>query len=179
MTPEAYVAWEEQQLDRHEYDDGVVTAMSGGTHKHARVGTNLIILLGQALVGASCEVLGPDMRIAVAPKRYVYPDLSAVCGLPEFLDVRETILTNPTLVVEVLSPSTALKDRGDKFEAYRAVASIQEVVFVEPERRAVEVYRRGAPWTLHEPDADGTVALVSVGAAVSLNAIYAGTGVAA
>lgn len=178
MTPEAYFEWEEQQVDRHEYDNGVVTAMPGGTRKHSRVGTNLIVLLSQAVDGTTCQVHGPDLRIAVAPRRFVYPDVSVVCGDESFLDTRETTLVNPTLVVEVLSPSTALKDRGDKFEAYRAVDSIQEVVFVEPERRAVEVYRRGTPWTLHDP-ADGTVTLASVGAALGLEAIYAETGVAA
>lgn len=177
MTPEAYFEWEEQQDERHEYMDGEVIAMSGGTRTHSRLATNLIILLGEATRGTTCQVHGPDMRVAMSPRRYVYPDLSVVCGEEVFVDARETTLANPTVVVEVLSPSTALKDRGSKFEAYRAVEAVQEVVFVEPDRRGVEVYRRGAPWTLHEPDAEGTVALASIGATVTLDAIYAGTGV--
>ncbi len=177
MSPEEFFEWEEHQLERHEYYDGLTAALSRGTVGHSRIATNLIIQLGISLSGSLCQVHGPDMRIAVGPKRFVYPDLSVVCGDLEFVDARRTTLVNPTVVVEVLSPSTALHDKGSKFEAYRGVESLQEVVFVDPARRAVEVYRRGAPWTLHEPEA-GDVVLASVDARVALEAIYAGTDVA-
>ena len=116
------------------------------------------------------------MRVATGPRRFLYPDLSVVCGEETFADARETTLTNPTLVVEVLSPSTALHDLGSTFEAYRGLDSVQEVVFVEPGRRSVTVHRRGTPWTLH--DAGETVTLASAGVTLAVEAIYAGTGVA-
>ena len=177
MSPEAFFAWEETQDVRHEYVDGRLTAIPVGTRIHSRLGTNLVVLLGETLRGTPCQVHGPDMRVAVTPTRFVYPDLSVVCGDETFFDARETTLANPTLVVEVLSPSTALADRGSKFEAYRGVASLREVVFVEPGRQSVEVYRRGAPWTLHEAE-NGVVALDSVGVSLEVAAVYAGTGVA-
>ena len=178
MTPEAFFEWEEQQDVCHAYADGVVTAMPGGTHDHSRIATNLIGILYRSLDGTACQVHGPDMRVAVTPTRFVYPDLSVACGALSFLDPRRTTLLNPTLVVEVLSPSTALADRGSTFEAYRGMPSVQEVVFVEPARQSVEVYRRGAPWTLHEPE-NGTVTLASVGVSVEVAAAYAGMAVAA
>lgn len=144
--------WEEQQTARHEYDHGHILTMSGGTRVHSRLATNLIGLLGEALRGTSCQVHGPDMRVATGPRRFLYPDLSVVCGDETFADACETTLTNPTLVVEVLSPSTALHDLGSKLanaglrlEAYRGLDSVQEVVFVEPGRRRVMVYGRGTP----------------------------------
>ena len=176
MSPEAFFEWEEQQNVRHEYRDGRLIAMPGETRIHSRIATNLIVLLGEALRGTECQVHGPDMRVAVTPTRFFYPDLSAICRPEAFVDERQTTLANPTLVVEVLSKSTGVYDRGDKFEAYRGVASVQDVVFVETGRRAVEVYRRGAPWTLHEAE-NGVVALASVGVSVEVAAVYAGTGV--
>ena len=178
MSPEAFFEWEEQQTVRHEYADGTVVAMPGGTRIHSRLATNLILLLGEALRSTPCQVHGPDMRVSLTPVRFVYPDLSVSCGEEAFFDARQTTLLNPTLVVEVLSPSTALGDRGGKFEAYRGIASLQEIVFVEPGRQSVEVYRRGAPWTLHEPEA-GRVTLASVGVSVEVAAVYAGTGIEA
>ena len=152
--------------------------MLGGTRIHSRLAINLIILLGEALRGTACQVHGPDMRVSLTPVRFVYPELSVSCGEEAFFDTRETTLLNPTLVVEVLSPSTALGDRGSKFEAYRRIASLQEIVFVEPGRQSVEVYRRGAPWTLHEPEV-GMLQLASVGVSVEVAAVYAGTGIEA
>ena len=177
MSPEAFSEWEEQQTVRHEYADGTVVAMPGGTRIHSRLATNLILLLGEALRSTPCQVHGPDMRVAVTPTRFVYPDLSVVCDDEVFFDARQTTLANPTLVVDVLSPSTALADRGGTFEAYCGVAWLREIVFVEPGRQSVGVYRRGAPWTLHEAEA-GVVALDSVGVSVEVAALYAGTGVA-
>ncbi|MDX1532094.1 MAG: Uma2 family endonuclease [Rhodothermales bacterium] len=181
MTPEEYFEWEQTQEVRHEYYEGEVFAMSGATHHHALITANLIVALGTALRGSGCRVLSSDMRVQLAEGvRYTYPDLSVVCGEPAFADDRELTLLNPTLLVEVLSPSTAEYDRGDKFAAYRRLPSLREVVFVEQERRSIEVFRRGdeGRWTLYELEG-GAVALASVGATLRAEEVYDGVDFAA
>lgn len=179
LTPDEYFAWEETQEEKHDYVHGEVFSMSGATRTHTRLATNLVIQLGIRFQGTECEVFGEGMRIQVEPDgRYTYPDVSAVCGAQAFLDAKETTLTNPTLVVEVLSESTEAYDRGEKLDAYRTVASLREIVLVRQDRRAVQVYRRESAtrWTLDEVSDDAVLALASVGAEVAMDDLYAGTG---
>jgi len=177
LTPEEYIDWEATQEERHEYIDGEVFAMSGASRTHNDIALNLAVALRLSFRGTECAVFGSDMRVQIeAGGRYTYPDLSAACGALTFADARETTLTNPALVVEVLSPSTEAYDRGEKLAAFRTVPSIREIVLIRQDRRAVEVYRRdgGTRWTL-EDLAEGTLALASVGVDVGLDELYAGT----
>ena len=176
LTPEEYFAWEETQEEKHDYIHGEVFPMSGVTVTHHDIALNLAVALRLAFRDTTCSVYTSDMRAQVEPGgRYTYPDLSAVCGETTFLDAKKTTLTNPTLVVEVLSDSTEAYDRGDKLDVYRTVPSIREIVLVRQDRRAVQVWRReGARWTV-EDVTEGTLALASVGAEVTMDDLYAGT----
>ena len=124
-----YFALEEHATDRHEYHDGEILAMSGGTYRHSRINTNLLVAFGTRLRNSPCEPLDSNMRIRILGRAsYVYPDISIVCGGPEFDvdDPNQTTITNPRIVVEVLSDSTERFDRGRKFDLYRQAPSLQE-----------------------------------------------------
>jgi Uma2 family endonuclease len=138
-----YVRFEERSQTRHEYHDGLILAMSGGSYEHALIATNVNRAIGNRLVGKPCRVLDANMRVAT-PRRMVYPDGSIVCGPPRF-DPRDPTgqsLTNPRAVIEVLSPSTERYDRGDKFDEYRGVASLEEYVLVYQGEPRVECFAR-------------------------------------
>ncbi len=177
FTPEEYFDWEETQEEKHDYVYGEVFAMSGSTEPHNIIAGNFFVALHRAFAGTDCTVYNEGMRVQVEKNgRYTYPDVSAVCGDRAFSTPRRTPLTNPSLIVEVLSDRTEGYDRGDKLAAYRGVPSIQEIVLVRQDRRAVEVYRREgeARWTA-EDLSEGPLALASVNAEVSFDELYAGT----
>ena len=175
-TPEAYLAWEEKQTDRHEFYQGEVFVMPGGTYRHALITMNVGGELRDALRQTDCHVLSGDMRINVtANGLFTYPDVSVVCGEPRFLNDRETTLLNPTLLVEVLSDSTEAYDRGNKFKLYRGLDSLREYLLVSQQTRSVEVFRRDdAGWRIVEPDGEGRVVLTSIGAELDVAAVYTG-----
>lgn len=173
LTPDEYVAWEERQDIRHEYAFGEVFPMPGGTFAHFLIISNLAFALRVALAGRAAFVLADGMRLQIHGDRYVYPDVSVILGEPAFRDDRRTTLTNPTLVAEVLSRSTAAYDRGEKLALYGSVASIQEVVLVDAEARRVEVARRTeGGWDVGAAATDGEVRLESLGVAVALTDVY-------
>jgi len=113
MTPEEYLAFERTSEQKHEYADGEIFAMSGGTREHSLVGQNVAGELRNALLERPCEVPGSDLKIAVlATSRYFYPDVFVVCGEPRFADDQRDSVVNPRVIVEVLSDSTERYDRG-------------------------------------------------------------------
>ena len=124
MTVEEYFAFDEASEYKNEYIDGEVYPMTGGTAYHAEIMLNVGFALGLRLRGGDFHFYSSAMRIRVSPARYLYPDLSVVCGDPE-LDERALNLFNPTLVAEVLSPATADKDRGFKRDLYQSIPSLQ------------------------------------------------------
>lgn len=175
LTPDEYLAWEPTQEVRHEFHYGEVYPMPGGTSAHAELIAQLIIALGIAIRGTDCTVRSEAMRVQIGDDHYVYPDLTVTCGEAAFARGGRTSLLNPALVVEVLSPSTRSYDLGEKFELYRSVDSVQEVLFVDSERRQADVGRRTAEgWILSGPLAAGTLALASVGVSLDLDALYDG-----
>ena len=179
LTPEEYFAWEETQEEKHEYIHGEVFAMSGATREHIDIAGNFYVALRLAFRRTECAAFTSDMRVQVEPDgRYTYPDLSAVCGEAAFLDQRKTTLTNPALVVEVLSDSTETYDKGAKLDAYRGVPSVREIVLVRQDRRAVSAYRREGDgrWTIEDLGGAALLALQSVGVDVPLDDLYEGTG---
>ena len=154
--------------------------MSGATREHIDITGNLYVALRLAFPGDG--VLGVPERHA-SPGRagravHVPPTSSALCDEAAFLDQRKRRLTNPALVVEVLSDSTEAYDRGKKLDAYREVPSVQEVVLVRQDRRAVSAYRRedDGRWTIEDLGGAATLALPSVGVDVTLDDLYEGTG---
>lgn len=143
-TPEEYLALEEQAEYRSEYDNGEITAMSGGSFKHAQITANLGRNIGNKISG-DCSTLTTDMRVQVENyRKFYYPDVLVICGKPAFYEKRNDTVVNPVLIVEVLSDSTESKDRGEKMLAYRTLNSLREYVLVSQDRPIVEQYTKTA-----------------------------------
>jgi Uma2 family endonuclease len=170
-----YLAAERASATKHELWAGEVFAMAGASYAHNMIVTNLARELSLALRDRPCDVLPSDMKVFVPSKAgFVYPDLSVVCGQPQFHDEERDVLLNPTLVVEVLSDGTERFDRGDKFAGYRSVPSVRQVVFVSQHERRVDIYTRdaGGRWLFDEVTGEGLVALEAVGCELPLAELY-------
>lgn len=178
LTAEEYLAAERRAETKCEFLGGEIFAMSGGAHAHSAIATNLTIALGVALRGKGCRPLNSDMRLKVeATGLYAYPDLQVVCGQPLFEDESSDTLLNPTVIVEVLSPSTAAWDRGKKFWHYRHLDSLTHYVLVASDQPLVEVYTRqpNGGWLLAAHDTTAaTVTLSALDVSVALADIYSG-----
>ena len=163
FTAADYLAWEPAQLDRHEFLDGEVFAMAGAEDRHVTVASNLYIALRQHLSGSPCRTFMSDMRLQVAAANcYFYPDILVTCSA---LDLASAMVkTEPKLIAEVLSPSTAAYDMGVKFSHYRSLASLEEYVLIDLDTRSTDCYRKGADglWVLHPFARGETVSLASV-----------------
>lgn len=148
-TPEEYFAREAVAVNRHEFHDGDILEMAGASYAHSKIALNIAGELRSRLRGTSCEALDSNIRIMVPSRlRYVYPDVTVVCGGPQFdpRDSNQCTITNPRLVIEVLSDSTESYDRGAKFDLYRQVRSVEEYVLVSQHQAVVESF-------FHQPDA--------------------------
>ena len=175
FTHEEFLDREQESRFRHEFHNGRIEMMAGGSHAHSIIGTNCSGELRNALQGRDCEVHGEALmiRIAAADKS-TYPDAMVICGEPVFTDNRKLVVTNPLVIVEVLSPATEAYDRGEKFAAYQLLPSLQEYVLVSQETPLVEVYRRTVSgWTKFEfPGLEATITLQSLGVTLPASAIY-------
>lgn len=174
MTEADYLAFERASPEKHEYVDGEVFAMSGGTGDHAAVAANLIRELGNAVFGRGCRVLTSDMRIKIpgAP-RYVYPDASVVCTQPEYTDETRDTLTNPQVVVEVLSESTEAYDRGEKFESYQTIASLGCYVIASQTKARLEVFtRQDGGWLLRSYGPGEQAVLATLDCSINVDRVY-------
>ncbi len=152
-TPAEYLKFEEASETKHEYRKGIISEMVGASPNHNRITMDFSIAMGDALKHQACEVFGSDMRVQVKQTGlYTYPDLTVVCGEPDFAKGRTATLLNPTLIVEVLSASTREYDRGEKFDLYRPLKSLQAYVLVDSEAPAVDYFQRQAngTWKLSE-----------------------------
>lgn len=175
MTAEAYLLWESQQEMRHEYFDGEIFAMSGGTLSHNDLAINVLSLLRPTVRANGCRINMSDAKVNVTRlNAYFYPDLVVSCHPTDL--TAQNALTEPALIVEVLSPSTRDYDRGDKFKSYQALSSLQEYVLIDSDRIAVEYFRRGEGrmWLYTRYEAGETLELQSLGIEVSVDAIYEG-----
>ena len=174
LTAADYLAWEPAQLDRHEYIDGEVFAMAGAEDRHVTVSMNLAFALRQHLSGSPCRTCMSDMRLHVADANgYFYPDVLVTCSA---LDLASPMVkTEPRLIAEVLSPSTAAYDRGLKFSHYRRIASLEEYVLIDLDTRSTDCYRKGADglWVLHPFARGETVVLASVALELSAAQLFA------
>ena len=173
FTPEEYFAWEAQQLERHEYMDGEVYAMSGGTIDRGDIAGNFLSLLKIHMRGRGCKTLNSDCRVSiVGSTKYVYPDISATCD--ERDKATPQYITYPCLIIEVLSPSTEAYDRGNKFKMYRQNPSLQEYVLVSTDAVEIELFRKidGDNWKIINDRAGDIVELKSVNLTVSIEQIY-------
>jgi Uma2 family endonuclease len=176
LSPEEYLDIERKAEFRSEYYRGEMFAMSGGSLRHDRIASQLTFLLIQHLRGQKCEAFTANMRVLAAPAGlYTYPDLSVACEEPQFADAFVDTLTNPGLLVEILSPSTEDYDRGKKAKLYRGIASLQELVFIAQDRYEVELYRRQADgsWSFYEAEGlEASIPLTSIGYILSLRDLY-------
>lgn len=150
-----YLAVERDSIDeKHEYVAGRVYAMTEASYNHNLIVANLTAELHDRLKGRPCAALANDMRVRIETTNACkYPDIIALCEEPRFYDGRKDVLTNPTLLFEVLSPSTEAYDRGAKFAIYRALPSLQEYVLIAQDRLSVEVFGRQQDdrWLLTAP----------------------------
>jgi Uma2 family endonuclease len=183
FTLDEYFAWEEQQEVKHEYFEGEVYAMSGGTQNHSRVGGRLFSLVDLHLDNSECVVLTSDARVKIQEsEKYVYPDVSVTCDERD----RETpqFITHPCLIVEVLSPSTVRAasafaeayDRGDKFELYRRSTSLREYALVSADKIAIDLHRKDDlnRWQSIYFRAGDTVELESINLTFPIERVYRG-----
>ena len=168
---------ERDALLKHQYYDGYISAMAGGSPEHNRIALNFVRKLGNQLEDRECEAFASDTRLYVSSAGlYTYPDVMAVCGESLFQEIEgvESLL-NPTTIVEVLSPTTESYDRVAKFALYRQLPSLKEYVLVSLDRVLVERYaRQGDDWVLSEfRSLADTLQLRSIDCAISLHEIYA------
>jgi Uma2 family endonuclease len=155
---DAYLAWEAQQPEKHEYLAGEAFAMVDAPREHVVVALNLAAVFKQRLRGGPCQAYVSDLKLRVeAADAFFCPDVVVSCELRDH--AADQFIEHPILIVEVLSESTAAFDRGDKFAAYRSLASLQEYVLVDIPSRRVESFRRtaGPDWLFHEhrPEVEG------------------------
>lgn len=173
---EDYVDLEVGSPIKHEFLDGQVWAMSGGSPDHAAIAGTIIGLLRQGLAGKRYRVFASDLRVRVTSTGLgTYPDASVICGSVALdpADARGHTATNPTVLVEVLSPSTAGYDRGEKLAHYQSVESVREVILVAHDEQRVDLWRRvGDHWTQLTFRPGESVALESVGCALPVADIY-------
>ncbi len=178
LTVEEYLEQERRAEIKSEYLDGEVFAMTGASRAHNLIATNLVASLHTALRGRGCEIYSSDMRVQVSTTGlFTYPDVVVVCGEPEFLDAEVDTLLNPSLIVEVLSKSTADYDRGGKFEHYRALPSLREYLVLAQDRVHAEhwVRQEGGRWLLAETgDPAAVLGLEAIGCELPLGAVYEG-----
>ena len=174
FTPEEYINQERKALHKSEYLNGQVLAMSGASRVHSLITGNIFNRLYNQLVESDCEVHSSDMRVRPSSVAYFYPDVVVACGESSFEDNFSDTLLNPIVIVEVLSPSTAIYDRGEKFDHYRQLASLQDYILVSQNRVRVERYcRQNRQWEYTEFRAlEDVLPLPSIGCKIAVQDIY-------
>ncbi|MGC2412455.1 MAG: Uma2 family endonuclease [Stellaceae bacterium] len=172
MCLEEFLEWERKQRKRHEFADGVITLMTGASAAHVRIAGNIAFALRQRLRGTGCEAFGSDMKV-IANGTVRYPDISVTCRP---LNDRDDRITEPVVVIEVLSPTTERTDRGRKKFDYIATSSIRQYAIVEQDSRRVDLYTRAeAGWTNEVVTGDAALNLSSIAVVLSLDTIYEDT----
>lgn len=179
MTPEAYLELERSSLTiKHEYFDGEVFDMTGAKKNHILINANITRELGNRFrtENATCKVLPNDMRVKIESKGgYVYPDIAIACGELQFEDNQLDTLTNPIVIIEILSDTTELYDRTEKFACYRAIPTLQDYILVSQKKCHVEQFTRqeGRTWKMvYYDDIKQSIQIESVGCEVPLSEIY-------
>ncbi len=175
-TVEQYLDMERASEEKHEFLDGEIYLISGASRNHNAIQVAGTATLYQQLRKRPCFVFGSDMRVKVnATGMYTYPDFSLGCGEAQIEDEHQDTLLNPTVIVEILSPSTERYDRGKKFQHYRSLELLREYVLIAQDSPRVERYTRQADnqWLLADAvGLDATLTLDSIGAALALADVY-------
>ncbi|MDZ4765255.1 MAG: Uma2 family endonuclease [Chloroflexota bacterium] len=174
-TVKEYLAFMRESEYKYDYIDGQIYMMAGGRPAHNQISANVGITLGGQLQQNPCIIYSSDQAVRAAKDRYFYPDLTIICGDPQFDPLDENVLINPTLLVEVLSPSTESYDRGEKAAVYRQIPSLQHYIFVTPYAAHIEVYARQAngKWEVSDVDGlDAAFAPPAIGDTLTLADVY-------
>jgi Uma2 family endonuclease len=176
FSVEDYLTLEEAAEYKSEYIDGQIIPVAGGSTNHNQIALNFSSELNFAFKRLDYRVFMGDVRLWIPQKRiFTYPDVMVVAGEPEYFNNRTDTITNPSVIIEVLSKSTQSYDKGEKFDAYRTIATFQEYVLIDQNRIYIEQYSKTAKkqWTLYEHDEeDETISLTSVEFQISLTDIY-------
>jgi Uma2 family endonuclease len=175
VTPADYLAAERKSAQKSEYINGHVYAMAGASRVHNLIALNTASELRAQLRGRPCEAYVNDMRVKVERTgMYTYPDVIGLCEEPRFEDENVDTLLNPTVIIEVLSPSTERYDRGEKFAHYRRLESLREYVLIAQDIRRIDHYRRdGDTWVLTEvSEPESALVISSISCTLQLSDIY-------
>lgn len=173
MSIAEFLAWEEHQLERHELYLGETFAMVGGTARHNRVILNLASRIGDHLDGTPCQVFAENMKVQIA-EGVLYPDVMVTCGKADAGD--EQTVTDPKLIIEVLSPSTKGYDKRDKFILYRSLASLREYALIDPAKRQIEVFTlaEAGTWSLTDQTTADMLTLTSIDCTLPMDLVFKG-----
>ena len=175
LTPEEYLTFERKATTKHEYFAGEIVAMSGASFAHNFTTGDIFGELRAQLQGGKCKAATSDMRVKVSKTgSYFYPDVVVFCGEPQAEDNRSDTLLNPTVIIEVLSPSTEARDRGEKFWHYQQLVSLQEYILVSQNQVCVEHnFREGTYWLRTEfRELEDIMLLTSIECKLCLRDIY-------
>lgn len=175
LTAAEYLEWERAQPGKHEYHLGEIFAMSGGSPRHNFLSSAVAAELRAGLRGEGCHVLSSDQRISAKQgERYVYADAVVVCGGFQAEPGTTDVLTNPKVVVEVLSKSTAAYDRGEKWDSYQRLPSLSDYLLVSQTAKQIEHYQREADGSWRYRLLEGGAVTLTGGAVLSIEAVYEG-----
>ncbi|MBK8626855.1 MAG: Uma2 family endonuclease [Saprospiraceae bacterium] len=177
ISAEQYLETERIALEKHEYYQGEIFAMSGASFRHNQIFKNTYIKLGMKLAGKPCQPYGSDLRIHIPSNTlYTYPDISIICGKPEMTDTIKDTITNPSVIIEILSKSTYDYDKGQKFTLYRDIESLKEYILIDSISVRVEHYSKNedGSWTLKDyRTIDDKVIIETIASDLLLSDIYA------
>jgi Uma2 family endonuclease len=172
MTEAEYLQFEQDSDTKHEFVKGEIIAMTGASWNHSVICFNIGTTLNNQLAGKDCTVVGGDMRLKVTSKlSYRYPDVMVICGQPDFVDSRVDTISNPKVIIEVLSGATALIDRNEKLREYRQVETVEEYLLVSQNEARIERFMRTDTDTWIYTDTVGlekTIDLPSIGCVLAL-----------
>lgn len=179
LTPEEYLEWESTALQKHEYYRGELFAMAGASVRHNVIAKNLMIGIGMRLQGKQCQPYGSDLRIHIPENTlFTYPDISIICRDVIEEETSDDYTIEPTVIIEILSPSTKGYDRGEKFRLYRDIPTLKAYILIDSESIAIEAFRINASghWELEDyKSLNEVLAIPVVDLAIPLHDIYEGT----
>ncbi len=180
ISPNEYLEMERASDEKHEYFDGQVYLMSGASLKHAKIAMNLAIEIGSYLKEKKCKALAETMRVTTKAKdAYMYPDLLIYCDKEELEDDKFDTLLNPSVIVEILSPSTRSIDKGRKFLYYQGISSLKEYFMIDTLKQRVYIAKKQAngKWAFENTVEEGSIFIETIQFNLPLTDIYKGTGI--
>lgn len=175
MTEEEYLAFDRASDEKHEYLDGHIYAMAGASIAHGDIIWNTSSLFYNQMSGGPCRAVTNDLRVRASARFNTFPDIVVLCDEPQITDDRKDTVTNPTLIIEVLSPSTEAHDRGEKWLQYQQIPSLREYVLIAQSAPAIEQFVRqddGSWRYLATIGLEAAVTFASIGCTLALAEVY-------